>query len=70
MEHIREDKHRPYDNDCPESIIELVKQCTQKDPKNRPDIRTMFEQVDEIKCELDAAKEARGIQSMRLVWNF
>lgn len=66
LEHIRENKQRPFDLDCPDSIEKLVKQCTQRDPNNRPDIRTLFEQVDEIKCELDAAKEARGIQSMRV----
>ena len=69
MEQIRDNKHRPFDRDCPKSIIELVKQCTQKDPKNRPDIRTLFERADEIKSEMDLARHERGIQSMRLILN-
>ena len=67
MKQIRDNKHRPFDRDCPKSIIDLVKQCTQKDPKNRPDIRTLFEQVDEVKSEMDLAKQEQRIQSMRSV---
>ena len=67
MEQIRDNKHRPFDLDCPDSIEQLVKKCTQKDPSNRPDIRALFDEVDEIKCELDAAEKTLRIESMRLV---
>ena len=65
MEQIRDNKHRPFDCDCPKSIEQLVTKCTQRDPKNRPDMRALFDEVDEIKFELDAAKAELKTVSMK-----
>lgn len=67
MEQIRDNKHRPFDHDCPKSIELLVTKCTQKEPRNRPDVRAVFEEVDEIKYELDVTKEALRNEPMKYV---
>lgn len=67
MLEIFEDKHRPFDRDCPLPIEHLVKQCTQKDPKNRPDIKKLFDEAGGAHHQWAVVCETFQVESIRLV---
>ena len=67
MLQIFEDKQRLFDPDCPVPIKHLVKQCTQKDPKKRPDIIDLFDEADGAHRTWAVVCETFQVESIRSV---
>ncbi|XP_012250835.2 tyrosine-protein kinase transmembrane receptor Ror2 [Athalia rosae] len=47
--------HRP--DNTPQPVYELMKLCWNKKPSNRPTFRTIYQALDDIKCDMEAADE-------------